>query len=1431
MGQRAKITCATVACLVACGEPEAPSATKPEAPLAVAPASPLDFASIVRRAHFAFDGDPQVELVGGHSTYQARVDRVGGVTFTPVRGLAGDATFGAPFRLQPAGIECGSVHASASTIELGEDGAATVARGMATERLANSADGLSQSWSFEAAPCADGDLVVSIAVEGLHHVARSESGEHFTDPRTGLGVRYGHGTWIDADGTRTAIPVAHERGELRLNVRADLLADSAYPAVLDPVIGPEVALDEPIVGPVPGDREDPDVAAEGTQHLVVWTDYRFGESIIMGARVEADGTLAGSIIDVFPIATGQIASHPAAGMASARWLVVWESAGATPEIRARRIDSNGTLFDGPSGFVVSTAGSAREPDVAGGSSDYLVVWSDERGATGRDIHGVRVRSSTGALRDGTTSSGGIVLSAGVGDQGAPAVASDGSSTWLTAWEDHGASSVDVRGARLSGTTLLDGPATSGGFAISDASGDQVAPSIAYRSSQYVVVWDDERAGRDIYGARVSTAGALLDGPSATGGIAVSTAPNDQRSPSIGAASNFVVTWQDERASPAIYYARLSAAGELLDGPASSGGLIVSSSAEVGPPAVAMYGTEAFVVWRSIDETAGSDAIASARYATDSGLRLDGPEDVILSDGAIEQSAPSLAWNGSTYLAVWSERGEDGEYDVFGARVDSDGNVVDEPPIAISTAAGAQREPDVLARGSEFFVAWTDARGGGRSVFLGRVDDDGGLLDGPADTGGIELASAASLATRPRLANDTSTVLAVWTDRRTGTEEVFARFLGSDASLGNELHVTSLVTGAQRLPVAASAGTGYVVAFEDDSSGTTRIRSVRAASPGSVLDATPRTICSTLSTAPEILFDGSLYIVTMLQQGATTSVSAGYLSTTNTSLGTCGTALSRTGTPTSHALARAGTSFYIAWDTYGGIIGQNVDFTGPVGPLDVLVGTGTRDPRSGSPRLSAESTNAMLLGYVGFRPTSRALVRTLELRANGEPCAVGTDCRSGYCVDGVCCSTACPAATFDCRACSVAAGAAVDGECGVARAGFVCREDEGTGCDVADTCDGLSDVCPSDTVAPAGPCPSQPCAVGRCSGTSSTCFTTTLAAGTPCRSALGDCDVDDVCDGVFQFCPQHYRPAGTTCRTATGVCDVAEACTGDQPGCPADLLAGTSTLCRAASCVDGYATLETYCDGMSAECGDAVVRACAPTICSGNSCLGMCSADGQCVGAHYCDAGDCQPKRDLGEPCMRDGECAMGHCVDGYCCDGACDGACEACDVPDALGACNAVTTGSCGPMDASTPDAEVDASQDAADDPDTMDDAGPTGDADATMNADAMDDADVADAQDAATDAVADAAIDATDDAQPDASEDASVDAAMDVRANDASPDARPDSDAVDERDARSDSGGPRVPEDGGCGCCATSSDEAPSWLFLVGAVALSLRRRARRRR
>ena len=268
-------------------------------------------------------------------------------------------------------------------------------------------------------------------------------------------------------------------------------------------------------------------------------------------------------------------------------------------------------------------------------------------------------------------------------------------------------------------------------------------------------------------------------------------------------------------------------------------------------------------------------------------------------------------------------------------------------------------------------------------------------------------------------------------------------------------------------------------------------------------------------------------------------------------------------------------------------------------------------------------------------------------SNGDACATGATCTSGFCADGVCCDTACGGGDpGDCQACSVAAGAAVDGTCAPRAGGTVCRAAAGA-CDVAEACTGTSTACPADALvaqgttcrAAAGACD----AAEACTGTSPSCPADALAtAGTVCRSASGACDVAETCTGSSAACPaDQLASAGTVCRPAAGACDVAEACTGSSAACPADQLASAGTVCRGAA---GACDAAEACTGSSAAC-PADQLAPAGAVC--RPAVGSCDLTESCSGsAAACPHNAFKPDLSLcfdgllGLP----GVCLAGHCV-------------------------------------------------------------------------------------------------------------------------------------------------------------------------------------------
>ncbi len=161
--------------------------------------SSFDLASVARRVHFAFRSDPD-GAVGEHSTYSVRVDAVGRIAVTPrprvaaaarPRGVTAHA--GAACVLQTVSVarDAARVAVPPVRVQVADDGSLALRRSGVDERLRNGEDGLEQSWRFAQRPAGSGDLVVRVSVTGQAHVGATPLGLHFSDPASGLGVRYG----------------------------------------------------------------------------------------------------------------------------------------------------------------------------------------------------------------------------------------------------------------------------------------------------------------------------------------------------------------------------------------------------------------------------------------------------------------------------------------------------------------------------------------------------------------------------------------------------------------------------------------------------------------------------------------------------------------------------------------------------------------------------------------------------------------------------------------------------------------------------------------------------------------------------------------------------------------------------------------------------------------------------------------------------------------------------------------------------------------------------------------------------------------------------------------------------------------------------------------------------------------------------------------
>ncbi len=265
--------------------------------------------------------------------------------------------------------------------------------------------------------------------------------------------------------------------------------------------------------------------------------------------------------------------------------------------------------------------------------------------------------------------------------------------------------------------------------------------------------------------------------------------------------------------------------------------------------------------------------------------------------------------------------------------------------------------------------------------------------------------------------------------------------------------------------------------------------------------------------------------------------------------------------------------------------------------------------------------------------------------NGKVCGQGSECGSGFCVDGVCCNEACGGGVDgDCEACTAAKGAPTDGVCGPARQGILCDGADVGPCQEPAYCNGVQRACPLKPTKPAGTtCTAAVddgniCTVDRCSATGQ-CVSVSGNAGAVCGLATNECTDAPVCTGASPVCPAaSAKPDGTPCLDDGSVCS-SDTC---KAGVCEHKPANGGAVCGAAG--SGVCDDVRRCDGVQIACPATGYKA-AGTVCgkAANECLEAPVCSG---GSSACQASAAKPD---GTPCLDDGGlCSADTCKAGIC---------------------------------------------------------------------------------------------------------------------------------------------------------------------------------------
>ncbi|MBM3331426.1 hypothetical protein FJY68_06175 [candidate division WOR-3 bacterium] len=583
-------------------------------------------------------------------------------------------------------------------------------------------------------PDASGQSMPAIAFDGANYLVAWEdtsgTGDIYCARVTPAGnvldtagipvcVRSGHQAFPDVafNGTDFVVVWSDER-MLSYDIYASRVTSSGI--VLDPN-GIRVS------NSISDDEHSPSVGSNGTVSLVAWSQAPpTGRNRLYFARVSQDGT----VLDTAGVRLGTTRvdnlTDPAVAFDGENFVAAWDEDRGMP-IWAARVTPGGVVLDSTSILIPVTALVNYEPEVCPNGNGSVVLWHqyDTVNTDWASIYAARV-TRAGTVLDSTA----VNLALAAHAQQYPALAFDGTN-YLAVWEDWRGGDPDIYACRVApGGTVLD----PGGIPVCTMDYySQLAPAVAFDGASFLVVWEDWRHSdtgsmmADVYGARVTPTGTVLD----PGGIPIRVARGTQGVPRVGYnGTDFLVVWQRGLADADIHCSRVTSAGVVRDSFID----VCTRYGETYTPEVAFDGANALVVWQ--DDRGGqyADDIYCARV-TPTGVSLD-TLGLPVSTAPRGQFTPAIAFDGANYLVAWHDtRHGTGRYDIFCARMTPGGIQLDSSGIPVCTTAATQTNARVTFDGADYLVTWVDDRNGSRDIYGARISPAGVVGDAALVVGG------------------------------------------------------------------------------------------------------------------------------------------------------------------------------------------------------------------------------------------------------------------------------------------------------------------------------------------------------------------------------------------------------------------------------------------------------------------------------------------------------------------------------------------------------------------------------------------------------------------------------------------------------------------------------------------------------------------------
>lgn len=240
----------------------------------------------------------------------------------------------------------------------------------------------------------------------------------------------------------------------------------------------------------------------------------------------------------------------------------------------------------------------------------------------------------------------------------------------------------------------------------------------------------------------------------------------------------------------------------------------------------------------------------------------------ISTAPYNQSSPVVGWNGQDWLVAWASERETDRYqiDVVATRVSTDGQILDPTPIVLATAPTSidyYQPYSMSSDGTNWAVVWRGLTGGVFTLRGGRVSPSGSLLDPGGKTLRQDTFNSAPHSADLAFAGDE--YLMTWLELGGGSDVLKGQRLSTTLNpIGSRFTVNTLSPSDPVAPKVASDGNSFFVTwFEDRYQGFAQAYGARISHGGAVLDPAGIALTGYLDytqISPDVVWDGTQWIV-------------------------------------------------------------------------------------------------------------------------------------------------------------------------------------------------------------------------------------------------------------------------------------------------------------------------------------------------------------------------------------------------------------------------------------------------------------------------------------------------------------------------------------------------------------------------------------------